>query len=147
MSIPGNVTTRHCNSTRYIGSAVSTPPRHYKCEPMPIQPSHQPQSRGPDAIDTKVVGGTKVMPERLFCGWRVLSQGLPFTEGRPLGGQMTIKILVPLTDVANNASAPLGAIEGSQTHEILEVRTTALCNNKGDNANIALGIKQTRVLC
>ena len=60
---------------------------------------------------------------------------------------MTLKILVPLTDVANNASAPLGAIEGSQTHEILEVRTTALCNNKGDNANIALGIKQPRDLC
>jgi len=143
MSIPGNVIARHCNGTRYIGAAVVIPPRHYNCEPMPIQASHRPRSQDPDAI--VVVGGTAVMPERLFCGSRVSSQGLPFTEGRLLGGQMTIN--APLTDVANFSSAPLGASEGSQTHEVLEVRTAALCNNKGDNANIALGIKQTRFLC
>jgi hypothetical protein len=60
---------------------------------------------------------------------------------------MTIKILALLRDVANNASARLGASEGSQTHRVLEAKTTALCNNKDDNANIALGIKQLRVLC
>ena len=63
------------------------------------------------------------------------------------GGQTTIKILVQLTDVANNSSTWLRATEGSQNHEVLEAKTTAPCNNKGDNANIVLGIKQLRVLC
>ena len=47
---------------------------------------------------------------------------------------------------ANNSSTRLGATEGSQNREILEAKTTAPCNNKGDNANIVLGIKQLRVL-
>ena len=94
-----------------------------------------------------VVVGPTVMPECLFCGWRVLSLGPPFTEGALHGDRMTTKILVQLRDVANNTSARLGATEGSQTHQVREAKTTALCNNKGDNANIALGIKQLRVLC
>ena len=57
------------------------------------------------------------------------------------GGQTKI---FPL--VANNCSTRLGATEGSQNHEVLEAKTTAPCNNKGDNANIVLGIKQLRVL-
>jgi hypothetical protein len=94
-----------------------------------------------------VVGGTTVMPERLFCGRRVLSQRPPST-GRALhGGQMTIKILLLLTDVANNSSARLGATEGSQNQEVLAAKTTAPCNNRGDNAYVALGMKQLRVLC
>jgi hypothetical protein len=110
---------------------------------MPIQPSHQPQSQAPDAIDTMVVGDTTVMTECLFCGWRVLSQGPPFA-GALHGGQITIKILVLLTDIANNSSARFGATEGSQTHEVREAKTIV---HKGDNAYIALGIKQLRVLC
>jgi hypothetical protein len=145
MSITGKLIASRCNGTRYIGAAMMTPPRHCNCEPMPIPPSHQPQSQGPDAIDTIVVGGTTEMPERLFCGWHVLSP--PCIGGSLHGGQITIKMLAPLTNVADDASARLGATEDSQIHEFLEVRTTALCNNKGDNANIALGIKQLRVLC
>jgi hypothetical protein len=57
---------------------------------------------------------------------------------------MTIKILMLLTHVANNSSMRLGATEGSQ---VLESETSAPCDNKGDNANVVLGIKQLRVLC
>jgi hypothetical protein len=142
MGIPGNLFTRHCNGTRYIGAYVLT----HNCLPTSIQPSHQPQSQGPDAIDTIVVGGTTVMPECLFCGWRVLSQGPLFTGGAPHVSQVTIKSLVLSRDVANNSSAWLGAAEGSQTDQILGAKPTALCNNKSDNAYIALRIKQLRVL-
>ena len=87
------------------------------------------------------------MPERLFCGPCVPSPGPLFTGGALHGDQLTIKILVPLTDVANNSSARLGATEGSQNHEALEAKTTAPCNNRGDTAYIVLGIKRLRVLC
>jgi hypothetical protein len=54
---------------------------------------------------------------------------------------------VLLTDVANNASAQVCAIQGSQNQEVFEAKTTEPCNNRGDNAFIALGMKQLRVLC
>jgi hypothetical protein len=123
----------------------------------PIQPLTNVKATITTAINAMVAGGNTVIPEGLAWGWRVLSPGPPFTQGAPYGDQTTIKVLVLLTDGANNvygdighnhsqfsaygyaASGWLGATDGSQTRQVLDAKTTALCNNiKADkDGNVA----------
>lgn len=53
------------------------------------------------AIDKmKPLGSTNV-PEGMAWGWRTLSPGQPFAEGRPYGVERNLKVLLVLTDGAN----------------------------------------------
>jgi hypothetical protein len=149
MAIPGSLVARQRNGAKYIGASVLTPgygPNH-NCVTAPIQPLTNVKATITAAIDAMVAGGNTVIPEGLAWGWRVLSPGPPFTEGAPYGDASTIKVLVLLTDGANNvdgnighnhsqfsaygyaASGWLGATNGSQTRQVLDAKTVALCNN------------------
>ena len=50
-------------------------------------------------------GGTNV-PEGMAWGWRTLSHGEPFTDGRPESERGNTKVLIVLTDGANTYYTP-----------------------------------------
>jgi Flp pilus assembly protein TadG len=59
-----------------------------------------------DAIDAmQPLGGTSV-PSGIAWGWRVVSSGAPFTEGRPETERGNDKVLIVLTDGANTYYTP-----------------------------------------
>lgn len=58
-----------------------------------------------NAIDQMAPTGNTNVPEGTAWGWRVLSHGAPFTEGREDGGKGNDKVVIVLTDGANTYSA------------------------------------------
>lgn len=59
-----------------------------------------------DAIDGMVPLGATNVPEGMAWGWRTLSSGAPFTEGRPDTEKGNDKVLIVLTDGANTYYTP-----------------------------------------
>lgn len=59
-----------------------------------------------DAIDAMKPVDTTDVPEGTAWGWRVLSSGEPFTEGRPEHEKGNDKVLIVLTDGANTYFTP-----------------------------------------
>lgn len=57
-----------------------------------------------DAIDAMKPNGNTNVPEGTAWGWRVVSSGAPFTEGRPDGQKGNDKVVIVLTDGANTYS-------------------------------------------
>ncbi|MDG4885431.1 TadE/TadG family type IV pilus assembly protein [Mesorhizobium sp. WSM4884] len=58
------------------------------------------------AIDAMVDVGATNVPEGMAWGWRTLSSGAPFTEGRPETNKGNDKVLIVLTDGANTYYTP-----------------------------------------
>jgi Flp pilus assembly protein TadG len=58
------------------------------------------------AIDAMVAGGATNVPEGLAWGWRSISGGAPFTEGRPDSEKGNDKVVIVLTDGANTYYTP-----------------------------------------
>lgn len=100
------------------------------------------------AINQMVSTGNTVIPAGLAWGWRLISPGVPFTEGAPYSDEDTIKAMILLTDGANDVSGGmgnhnrsqysaygyaqsghLGATNGSQAESVLNAKTAALCSN------------------
>ncbi len=53
-----------------------------------------------------VANGATNVPEGMAWGWRVLSHGEPFTDGRPESERGNTKVLIVLTDGANTYYTP-----------------------------------------
>jgi Flp pilus assembly protein TadG len=121
---------------------------NYNCPASPIQPLTNVKSTITSAITSMVASGNTVIPEGIAWGWRALSPGPPFTEGAPYSDKDTLRFLVLLTDGENNvggggnyhnkssfsafgfaASGHLGSTDGSQTRQVLDAKTAALCAN------------------
>lgn len=162
--IPGGLVARQRNPIKYLGAIVPNlgynPPLgpNYNCPAAPVLPLTNVKTAIKSAISAMAAGGNTVIPEGLAWGWRVLSPGEPFTQGAPYSDPSSIKVLVLLTDGANNvagnighnhsqfsaygyaASGHLGATDGSQTRQVLDAKTAALCSNikadkDGDTTN------------
>ena len=58
------------------------------------------------AITDMVANGGTNVPEGMAWGWRVLSHGEPFTDGRPESEKGNTKVLIVLTDGANTYYPP-----------------------------------------
>lgn len=58
-----------------------------------------------DSIDAMAPTGNTNVPEGMAWGWRVLSHGAPFTDGRPETEKGNDKVVIVLTDGANTYSA------------------------------------------
>mgnify|MGYP003382103478 CR=1 FL=1 len=58
------------------------------------------------AIDAMVANGATNVPEGLAWGWRSISGGEPFTEGRPDSEKGNDKVVIVLTDGANTYYTP-----------------------------------------
>ncbi|MCV0395355.1 MAG: hypothetical protein K5872_07985 [Rhizobiaceae bacterium] len=59
-----------------------------------------------NAIEAMVANGATNVPEGLAWGWRVVSGGAPFTEGRPDTERGVDKVVIVLTDGANTYYTP-----------------------------------------
>ncbi|WP_137929750.1 TadE/TadG family type IV pilus assembly protein [Mesorhizobium comanense] len=58
------------------------------------------------AIDAMNASGATNVPEGMAWGWRTLSSGAPFTDGRPESEKGNDKVLIVLTDGANTYYTP-----------------------------------------
>jgi Flp pilus assembly protein TadG len=139
---------------KYIGATVPAlpgnppPGPNYNCPASPILPLTNVKGTITSAIDGMLSSSTTVIPEGIAWGWRVLSPGEPFTQGAPYSDPDTIRFLILLTDGENNvsggtnlhnksafsafgfaASGHLGKTDGSETRQVLDAKTAALCTN------------------
>jgi Flp pilus assembly protein TadG len=92
------------------GSSRGTGP-NYSCTTSPITqltdvtvPDGLTTVKG--AIDAMQPNGGTSVPSGLAWGWRAVSSGEPFTEGRPDGQKGNDKVVVVLTDGANTYYTP-----------------------------------------
>lgn len=96
--------------TKPYGSSSSGSGPNYSCTTSPITLLQDIRNEnGKDiiktAIDNMAANGNTNVPEGLAWGWRTLSNGEPFTEGRPEIERGNDKVLIVLTDGANTYSA------------------------------------------
>jgi Flp pilus assembly protein TadG len=87
-------------------SAGSGAGPNYSCTTAPITPLQDvTKAEGKeiitDAIDAMQPTGNTNVPEGTAWGWRVVSSGEPFTEGRPDSEKGNDKVVIVLTDGAN----------------------------------------------
>lgn len=83
------------------------------CTTSPITPLTDVSSTGGQdtikaSIDAMAPTNNTNVPEGMAWGWRVLSHGAPFTEGRPESEKGNDKVVIVLTDGANTYSTPGG---------------------------------------
>jgi Flp pilus assembly protein TadG len=93
-----------------VNSSRGTGP-NYSCTTTPITPlTDVTTSDGlatvKGAIDGMEADGGTSVPSGLAWGWRAVSGGAPFTEGRPDGQKGNDKIVIVLTDGANTYYTP-----------------------------------------
>lgn len=120
----------------------------YNCRTPAVTPLTGARSTIDSAIDTMVASGNTVIPAGLAWGWRLISPGVPFTEGVAYDDKDTIKAMILLTDGENDVggglgthnrshysaygfaqSGHLGNTNGSQADSVLNAKTAALCAN------------------
>ena len=118
----------------------------YNCAERPIQPLTDARQTIANAIAAMQPRGSTVIPEGLAWAWRVISPGLPYDQGSPYSDKTVTKVVILLSDGRNQVErgAPynsfysaygfatkghLGPTNGSQTRQVLNAKTAALCNN------------------
>ncbi len=84
---------------------------NYSCTTNPITPLTDvtvPEGKQAikDAIDAMAANGGTSVPAGLAWGWRAVSSGAPFTQGRPDGQKGNDKVVIVLTDGANTYYTP-----------------------------------------
>jgi Flp pilus assembly protein TadG len=84
------------------------------------------------AIDAMVANGATNVPEGMAWGWRTVSSGEPFTEGRPDTNRGNDKVIVVLTDGANTYYTPdsLGPMHYSKPNSDYNSYAVDLAGNK-----------------
>ncbi|QDY99448.1 TadE/TadG family protein [Nitratireductor mangrovi] len=94
-----------------ISAAGSGQGPNYSCTTKPITPlTDVTKAAGlqtiKDAIDDMASNGATNVPQGLAWGWRVVSSGAPFTEGRSEAENGNDKVVIVLTDGANTYYTP-----------------------------------------
>lgn len=130
---------------KYSGQSVSSGAGpNANCTTAPILPLTSTKTQVTAAIDTMVASGYTNILEGTMWGWRVLSSGAPFTEGRPNSDSNNRKYLVIMTDgentyqpYSNHNGSMYGAFSyaskgrlgtGTLTSE-MDSKTIAACTN------------------
>ncbi|RMF02242.1 MAG: VWA domain-containing protein [Alphaproteobacteria bacterium] len=91
------------NSCKYNRARVSSraPGPNYLCDSQPITPLTNSQATVMNAISNMVARGRTNIHQGVMWGWRVLSPGEPFTEGRRYDVADNRKFMIVMTDGAN----------------------------------------------
>ena len=74
----------------------------YSCSSQPISALSTNYTALKSKVNSLVAAGSTNIAEGVAWGWRVLSPGVPFTEGRPKKTSTNSKIMVVLSDGANS---------------------------------------------
>jgi Flp pilus assembly protein TadG len=74
---------------------------NFMCTSTPLLPLSTDQATVESAINAMGAQGATSIMEGAIWGWRTLSPGEPFTEGRPYGTEENQKVLVLMTDGQN----------------------------------------------
>ena len=74
---------------------------NYGCTTSPLLDLTTYKTDVVDAVDAMVANGSTNIGEGLMWGWRLLSPGAPFTQGRPWNEPHNQKIIVLMTDGEN----------------------------------------------
>lgn len=100
---PAEAQARTC---KYSGASIGTAKGpNYLCDSKPILPLTQDKSSVQSVIQTLTAkGGTNIL-EGVMWGWRVLSPGEPFSEGRSYTDPENLKYMIVMTDGENWHSA------------------------------------------
>jgi len=83
-----------------------------------------------DAIDTMQPNGATNVPEGMAWGWRVVSGGAPFTEGRPDTEKGNDKVVIVLTDGANTYYTPTSVVAQNYSGTYWDYGGNDLAGNK-----------------
>ncbi len=121
---------------------------NYNCPSGVIQPLTNVKSTITTALSKMQAQGNTVIPEGLAWGWRVISPGIPFTEGVAYDDPDTIKVIIVLTDGRNDVSGGgngsyksvftsygyadnghIGSTNGSNAEATLNTKLTTLCSS------------------
>ncbi|MBL4758550.1 MAG: VWA domain-containing protein [Rhizobiales bacterium] len=113
-NISGSYTTRQENVSKYnatvsasagdYGTTYNIGPS-FLCNQSELVPLTVSQTTIETGIDNMVARGTTNIVQGLVWGWRTLSPGEPFTEGRPYSNNLNQKILILLSDGQNYITA------------------------------------------
>ena len=74
---------------------------NFMCTSTPVLPLSTNKTTIKNAINAMVAQGATGVGEGAAWGWRALSPGAPFTEGRPYSTKNNTKVLVLMTDGQN----------------------------------------------
>ncbi|WP_256477772.1 pilus assembly protein TadG-related protein [Aurantimonas marianensis] len=89
---------------KYVGSTQSNRSSNGPnegCTTTPITPLTATQTVVDGALDKMSPTGMTNIPEGIAWGWRVVSPGAPFVEGKPKDAKDNLKVLVVMTDGEN----------------------------------------------
>ena len=118
----------------YIG-AVSDK-QNSDCPAAAIQPLTNNKNTIKGAISAMSAVGATNIPEALSWGWRVVSPGVPFMEGKAYSDNGVIKAIILLTDGDNaitNSFSSYGKPDNPQVkgnaNSTLDTKTAQVCNN------------------
>ena len=133
------------DSPKWAGSGAGP---NYNCHSGAIQPLTNVKSTITTALGKMYAQGNTVIPEGLAWGWRVISPGVPFTEGAPYDDPDTMKVIILLTDGRNDVTGGgngsyksiftsygyadnghMGATNGSNAEATLNAKLTTLCSS------------------
>jgi Flp pilus assembly protein TadG len=120
---------------------------NFNCPERPIQPMTSDRQTITDAIAAMQPRGSTVIPEGLAWAWRAISPGPPYDQGAPYSDKTVTKVVILLSDGRNQvelnggpyhsfysaygfaSKGHLGPVDGSQSRQVLNAKTAALCNN------------------
>ena len=121
---------------------------NWNCPPAAITALSNSKSTVTSAISALEPNGFTVIPAGLLWGWRVLSPGEPFAEGKPYDENERVKAIVLLTDGTNEVGSPnynqngsaynafgfaakghLGVTNGSGAYKELNSKAATVCSN------------------
>jgi Flp pilus assembly protein TadG len=105
--VSGSDEKRLKNQAKYSGklldpSDVSEPGPWYNCAASPIVALTDSRAGIEAGIDAMVARGSTNLPEGLMWGWRVISPGRPYTEGKAFTDKEWRKVVVFMTDGEND---------------------------------------------
>ncbi len=111
------------------------------CRMKPVTPLTSDLTKVKTAIRDMTTGGGTNIPMGLMWGWHTLSPNAPFADGAAYGTRGTTKIIILMTDGANDTGSIYSAVgfpwqkrlgdtaDGAAVSSALNGRLAALCDN------------------
>jgi len=138
---------RQCFTAKYAGKSVSSTNvgPDYNCPATAITAMTSTQATINTAIDALTPKGSTVIPAGLLWGWRMISPGVPFTEGSAYNDDKYVKAIILLTDGENDVNQTSNGFDKSSYNAFGYAKNGHLGNLDGSNANATLDAKTLTV--